>query len=108
MKKLIGALLLALSTAVASADHAFWRADLGSGRNIELYQDSCNVPKVLDIIRPDQRQNFKLAKVVWDNQNFKACWAPMEHQGKSYIYMVDETGDHGPVPVDFFKATKKI
>lgn len=108
MKKLLGALLLAFSTTVASADRSLWRADLGSGNSIELYQDKCNVKKVLDIIRPEHRPNFKLAKVVWDKKEIKACWAPMEHQTGSYIYIVDETGDHGPIPVGQFKDMKKV
>ena len=49
--------------------------------------------------------NFKSAEVFFEDKNYIACWAPLD---EDHLFLFDETGDQGAVPVKNFRREHKV
>jgi hypothetical protein len=101
---LIVCVLLVTYAQRAAADHNAAVGMLSETNYVTIYEAPCTEPKVLLQILERHHARFKAATVRWDGQTLAACWATTENP--EYIYIIDETGDHGPLPLAIFKPHK--
>jgi hypothetical protein len=78
-------------------------ADLGNGNSIAINDNPCRSAKVLKHIKTEFQAQFMTAVVVWEGKSLAACWTSMDAQN---IFVIDETGDHGPLPFTIFQSKR--
>jgi hypothetical protein len=108
MKLFIAALVAAaLSLPVLAQDRTLV-ADLGGGNTLVLKRNQlCENADILAAVRflrglsPDvpAPRDFLSAGLMWNGAALEACWSVLSTQ---YVFVVDETGDFGAVPLSQF------
>lgn len=97
---LLGILLVLLSVPLAYADHGRFFLDLGNGNSVTLtHREDCTNPAVTRHIPAELVGQFAAGTVLWEGRTLAACWAPISPE---YVFIIDETGDNGPMPVKSF------
>lgn len=97
MKKLLLGLILGIASlsAVATESLVF-----KTGKNvITILLAPCDTKAGVFADMPDTiRSEFQAAKILWDGKEFQACWT-----GKpGFVFIIDETGDQGDIPMSAF------
>lgn len=103
MKKLILGLILGITSlsAVATESLVF-----KTGKNvITILLAPCDTKAGVFATMPDTiRSEFQAAKILWDGKEFAGCWAAKPGS----VYLIDETGDQGEIPMSEFKKPDVI
>ena len=97
MKTLLACLLL-LASAASAADVEFKY----SRGVIRLSDQACSDAKVVKLIKPEFLAYFRAGYITFDGQRLALCWAP-DPQDRTSLFVIDETGDRGPIPMSVFK-----
>ena len=92
--RIVATLLLLVLSQFAHADGV---ARTGDGNMIVFKDAPCKHEKVLALIKPEYRDQFKQAAILWQGKGFAACWA-VHGDDPDTIVVVDETGDSGAIP----------
>ena len=66
---------------------------------VRLFSEPCANDKVLEHIEPEYQPRFHAGVSTWQGADFQLCWTVVDDQ----VFVVDETGDSGTVPVVGFK-----
>jgi hypothetical protein len=105
MKRFLAVLTL-LIPAVAVADA---RVDPKPGDYLDngtlsvvLGGDACTVEKALEALKPEARQHYRLAEIVYEGRSLKGCWRYLPDYDA--VFMIDEEGDQGPVMRGLFHS----
>ena len=77
------------------------------GNTVILNDTPCQEKKVLEKIKPEYHNIFQSGTVVFKGDKLNLCWTPSQTQ-PGYIYVMDETGDYGTIPMDAFRPREAI
>ena len=111
MKSLTSGLLtlmlaVGLSTSTLAADRGPSVVAKQGGNQVSLFLGPCTTKKgVFETAPADLVAEFKEARILWDGKEYDACW---KHLDSESIYLVDETGDAGALPISLFKKPDVI
>ena len=92
-------LLMPVAVVMAQTPDATIKMPRGS---ITLQQTPCTDAKVIALLNAEFVPQFRQAKVVWDGKPLAACWA-IDPAAPSFVFLIDETGDNGMIPLKAFK-----
>lgn len=95
MRKLIAVLALIVPLSVLATSHLYV-ADLGDGNKATLKKDACK-GKVAVMLGAGAK-DAKAATVLWQGRKLEACWVT---DGR-FVYLADEDGDVGMLPLEMF------
>lgn len=59
---------------------------------------------ILKHFKPAEKQKMKEAVITHNGKDYKACWVAVP----PYVYLVDEEGDTGKVPMELFQPSEQI
>lgn len=98
MKKTIAAVLLAVAGIAHSAPIAMVleTPDL----TLRLFSTPCVAPAVLKQIKPELRERFRAGNETDHGRDLELCWVIADPET---VFIVDEDGDSGAVPMAAFK-----
>lgn len=71
-----------------------------------LQTESCTNEKILSLIEDQYRTFFRVADLIYRGKPLKACWMALPQSME--VLMVDETGDHGTLPMSVFKRVVEM
>lgn len=105
MKKFIASVLLGIATAVAAMPIGYI-GELADGHaNMVLHNTPCTNEKALSVVPEDLRkQMFHGEYTFKDGRTIVACWGT---DGKN-IYIADEEGDKGVLPIGAVTPLTKL
>ena len=98
MKKLFAALLLAVFGIANAAPIAMVleTPDL----KLRLFATPCVAPAILKQIKPELREKFRAGNETDHGRDLELCWVIAD---EANVFIVDEDGDSGSVPMSAFK-----
>jgi hypothetical protein len=73
---------------------------------IVLGSKPCKVPGVLKLVKPAAHPEYHSAELVYQGQPLAACWRYMPNYGA--VFVIDESGEYGPVAAGLFKKPVSI
>lgn len=73
---------------------------------VVLHKTPCTDAKSLSIVRPEMRSRFFAADLTWKGAAIKGCWSPLPDSAE--VFMIDETGDYGMLPMSGFKPVRAM
>jgi hypothetical protein len=97
MKTPLACLLLMAS--VASAAEVEIRLSKGT---VRLSHAACAEAKVVSQIKPEFQSQFRAGTIVWEGVKLALCWT-IDPTDATQVFLIDETGDRGTLPVAAFK-----
>ena len=114
MKAALFAALLAVSTVVFGASQSVPNELIYSdGKNltIRITRDACTAPAVVSLLTRAKQldptfpgvEEFVSSPVVWMGKPLEACAIGTVQGGVPVMFIVDETGDTGVIPVGVFQ-----
>lgn len=102
--RIVATLLLLVLSQFAHADGV---ARTGDGNMVVFRDAPCATEKVLAQIKPEYRDQFKQAAILWQGKGYAACWAP-DPRNPGTVFVADETGDSGSIPLQAITFDERV
>ncbi len=80
-------------------------AKLDGGVTVTITDSPCSLKSVLDMIREEKRKDYQDGFAVFPDRKVRLCWSGKAERG--VIFVVDEEGDYGPIPLEAFSPAPK-